>query len=314
VAAREKKSRKRWVNDLLAKRDALERAVGVPVGELLGCGHFGCVFTSEPPWVVKLSVDPTEGPIWAEILNAIEENAGYGADGFCRVKDIVRLKPDVGMGKKKRALYAVVREAVMPVFTDEGYGGIGTTEFTLEQLGLAGTESSTGYRDEWWERLHEEHLKTPRVRDFAATIDALMEYRKVGVMAQYIEKARNPRVPWWHREQYLESLRDRGYASGYPPRLVPDWQDRLQRRAEQAAYKMGGPIGGPLGESLVMLAGMGIVLRDVHLMNVGWRIHDCIGDDCADTGAIVIFDPGHTPSKERREIPERMVVNGRWPG
>lgn len=48
--------------------DALEKALGQPLGKLLGCGGFGCVFASEPPWVVKLTCDPFEGQMWQRWL------------------------------------------------------------------------------------------------------------------------------------------------------------------------------------------------------------------------------------------------------
>jgi len=286
------KSRKRWVRDLLAKREAVERAVGVPIGDMLGCGHFGCVFKSTSPWVVKLTVDPTEGPIWATILWAIEENAGYGGDGFCRVKDIVRLKPDVGIGvrRKGRALYAIVREEVEPVYKWTPRQDLVPTPFTLERLG--GEEQNEA-----------------RVKEFDDTMFAIREYLAVGRVAQLLDRYRKSRSDWERQRLHHEGL-----VTGYPGQLRSDANEVLARRAERAAYGMSGPIGGPLGESLVMLAGMNIVLRDVHVMNIGWRIHECIGDDCAYTGSIVIFDPGHTPTAEKREIPERMVANGRWLG
>ena len=73
--------KKKWVEQLLTKRDKIEKAIGMPLGTMLGCGHWGCVFESTAPWVVKLSIDPTEGPI------CVERSPGCCAtsSGACRV-------------------------------------------------------------------------------------------------------------------------------------------------------------------------------------------------------------------------------------
>ena len=57
----------------------------------------------------------------------------------------------------------------------------------------------------------------------------------------------------------------------------------------------------------MVLQDEGMVLRDVHLNNIGWRVHTEIdGDTLADT--LIIFDPGHTPTEDR-DIRTEMLSN-----
>jgi hypothetical protein len=57
---------------------------------------------------------------------------------------------------------------------------------------------------------------------------------------------------------------------------------------------------------LLALIREGIVLRDVHLANVGWRFHARFGRP-----GLVIFDPGHTPVASGAEIETVLVEEGR---
>jgi len=127
--------KKGWVEALLTKRDALEKVLGVPLGAMLGCGHFGCVFDSTPPWVVKFSIDPTEGPIWSKIVGLMKEER-YGEGGFPEIKSITRILPDIPYGGRKKKVWAIVRESVAPVYKAGG----DYTDFSLAKLGqLPGT-------------------------------------------------------------------------------------------------------------------------------------------------------------------------------
>lgn len=124
--------KKGWVEALLTKRAALEKVLGVPLGEMLGCGHFGCVFDSTPPWVVKFSIDPTEGPIWSKIVGLMKGEQ-YGEGGFPEIKSITRILPDIPYGGRKKKVWAIVREAVEPVYKSDG----GYTDFSVAKFGLS---------------------------------------------------------------------------------------------------------------------------------------------------------------------------------
>lgn len=51
----------RWANLLSAKGDTLQRALGVKVGRIRGCGKYGCVVDSGPKRVLKLTALPDYG-------------------------------------------------------------------------------------------------------------------------------------------------------------------------------------------------------------------------------------------------------------
>jgi len=101
--------KKKWVEALLTKQAAIEDVLEVPIGRMLGCGHWGCVFESTTPFVVKFSIDPTEGPIWSKIVGLVREEQ-YGGMGFPNIKSITRLMPDISHSGKKRKVWAIVRD------------------------------------------------------------------------------------------------------------------------------------------------------------------------------------------------------------
>lgn len=299
----EPRSRKRWVNDLLEHRDAVERAIGMPLGAMLGCGHFGCVFRSEGPWVVKLTVDPTEGPIWATIQEKIAE-AVYGEDGFARVKEIVRLRPDVG----KRKLYAIVREDCDPLM--EGERGV-FSKRTMRELGIpehliddeenqfgvgrlhaaVQSPSALGQVDieqRYWQRWH----------DLDRTLTGILRYLGFGRAARDLCGPRSRRVPQF---------------TGYG--MVSTCSEAKEKAVRAAELMQGGAVGAYLGESLGMLSDYDIVMFDLHLGNIGWRVHEQLTPDGNEAPlCLVVYDPGHTPTDEKTEIEERMIANCRWGG
>jgi hypothetical protein len=297
---------KRWIADLLEQREKLQRTLGMPVGESLGCGYYGCVFRSSEPWVIKLTIDRSEGPIWEKIVNITEEE-DYGAEGFARVKDIVRLLPDVQYGGKKHKLYAIVREDCPPVFEFPRGKAHRPSAYTMQRLGLPEVAAEWhGLRGEepWWqsenelrEYLQEQHdYPTPaaertarQTTAFSVTVRALLSYRNLELQAR---SAVRDRFGYLDRPRYSRS--------------------ELKDRLERAAYRMSGEVGNYLGESLNLLLSRDIILRDLHLGNIGWRRHETIAGSTMPP-CLVIYDPGHTPTAGRSNIEERMVANARWP-
>lgn len=109
--------------------EAVQRAVGkgakVDWKKRFGCGHYGCAYAvkergrKEPRYVVKITRDPTEGPMQAAIARR-QKNGDYGfADGFAIVRGVYRIGDDVQHMGKMWPVYAVVREEVKPV---NGFG------------------------------------------------------------------------------------------------------------------------------------------------------------------------------------------------
>jgi len=223
--------KKAWVEALLTKREAIERAVGVPLGIMLGCGHWGCVFESEPPWVVKLSIDPTEGPIWSKIAGLMRDEV-WGLQGFPEIKSLHRIVPDIVYGGRKRKVWAIVRENVVPVFVNSRRG-LSFSDFTRAKYGLPEGVSPHGRALAQYGRDAE---------DLQRALDGLHEYKRAAQS--------------WHDFHGIPSQRE-------------THEYRMQRVAEIAFQ---GPACAPLGESLNMLASHGVYLRDVHLLNIGWHV------------------------------------------
>lgn len=105
-----------WVTKFVRENaDALKAKADMQVkAPALGCGHFGCVFpTNDPAWVVKITRDPTEGPMVQRIM-ALKKEGAYGMDGIVNFKTIFRGK-DVLWRGKMQPVFVIVREAITPV-------------------------------------------------------------------------------------------------------------------------------------------------------------------------------------------------------
>jgi hypothetical protein len=262
---------KKWVKELLASKAEIGKAIGAPLGTMLGCGHWGCVLDSSGPWVVKLTIDPNEIPIWEKIIELVDEE-GYGGAGVVRVKGLFNLEPGIPYGGRMRKVYAVVREEVEPVFgsTQRGSPSYLLSQRSKKELGFhegVAVEYRPGYGQELGSlRSYPEGVvahETDAVREFLTTMRGLFYYQDAA----------------------------RQWFAGQPN---PD-------RVERVAYSMDGFIGHALSETLIMLISNNIVLRDVHLFNVGWRVRSTIdGEEMPKT--ICIFDPGHTPVGKARNV------------
>lgn len=264
---------KSWVKTLLEHRELLERAAGRgQLGQVLGCGHWGCVVDLVgTPYVLKLTVDPTEAHVWAKIVELIGDER-YGDDGFPRIKKIFKLEPGIPYGSQGRTKtsYGIVREKVVPVFDSKG----DATLFTQQFLGANFT----------WYNLVALEASFPdnhKVQDFTTALKMLRRYKEAAER--------------WHAKP--------GRGPMYS--VFSTRTDALQG-AEAAASRMSGAIGSPLGESLSMLASNEVLLRDVHFGNIGWRyLTDVEGEE--GYTCLVVFDPGHTPTG-RRELPAESWI------
>jgi hypothetical protein len=266
---------KKWVQVLLDHRDNLEHAAGGPLGAVLGCGHYGCVVQMPDPWVLKLTIDPTEAHIWSRIVE-LEAEEVYGQDGFTRVKRIFELKPGIRYGGKMKRVYGIVREKIAPAFWTSPRGS-GVTAYTIRRLGLEWTEQYPPTFSHRSLRMLDvsSHPRAVLVKsnidEFYHAVEGLLDYRRLGAQ--------------WHEQR-------RGFD-----------RDELRQEIQSVINEeFGGPIGGPIGESLGMLLDNDVVLRDTHLGNIGWRVVEEIDGDEAPL-SLVIFDPGHTPTAKRSDIP-----------
>lgn len=279
---RPNKSLPGWVKTVLTKRSAIERALGMPIGDPLGCGYWGCVFRSEGPWVVKLTRDPTEGPIWARLREWLRD-APCCTDGIVRVKDIVRIEPDLKFGRRQWPIHAIVREEAVPVLTEK----MTPTEFTAERIGLP----------QEWTNVHASTLRAVdrSLREQGRSPASLHNIQDLSDALNGLDRFR-VEAQEWHRE-----AKKRRPSEG---RL-----DDLAERMSSTTNLMRGSVAGSLGETLNQLIADDVVLQDVHWGNIGWRLHEEIDGDVANPNCLVIFDPGHTPTAPREDI-RRLAPNG----
>ena len=282
-----------WIDALLQKRSAIEETLGLPLGNMFACGEFGCAFDTTDPWAVKITRDPTEGPIWAEIAD-FHQSSPADAAGAARVRDVVRLKPDIRWKLKKYPVYAVVREEILPVW-DEGKPVAkcgekptpSVTDYTLAQLQVPEELRSTfqDYRcmfsDTTLALLPEEAQQ--RVRDFAAVLVGLKEFRDAAGYAQHAAKLKSKKAAAQYRQ-----LAQEGYQRGLT--LIYN------------------PIGAPIAKTLDgLFTKRDILLADVHWANVGWRVHEDINGRLAPT--LIIFDPGFSTYTGAERVREAYVAN-----
>ena len=286
-------TRKKWVQELAGPlREELASTLGVPIGAMLGCGAFGCAFESEPPWVVKLTQDATEARMWEYIINLLrKEDRGQG--GFTRVKEVVRLRRKQRKSEPGRPVYAVIREAIEPVFGPrEPYY---LTEASYARLGI--------------DPAHEGPIQAGFIKRHRLDRSALIyQLTERGVEPHRAEQYAEHTDNFWDTIQALGMYRHRELEH----RAGMISKERLVEAATRIAYGMRGWIGLGLGDSLELLADHGIVLRDVHLLNVGWRTHVEVPGFADETRGLVIFDPGITPTPYQPQIEERQLArNGR---
>jgi hypothetical protein len=91
------------------RRLDIDAALGVRIGELLGCGRGGgCVFASDPGLVVKFTESRRELAAWQALER---EQRRQRLPGFPVVERIAELRPSV----RAAPFYAIVREDVRPL-------------------------------------------------------------------------------------------------------------------------------------------------------------------------------------------------------
>ena len=266
---------KAWVKTLLQHGAAIEQAIGFRLGPLLGCGHWGCVLDlPDSPWVLKLTVDPTEAFVWRRIIDLIAEE-GYGQGGFPRVAHIYELKPGIEYGKqgRKKKAYAIVREKAAPVFSST----LWTTPYTMARIQLPEPAEA-------WTML--QHIMTEDLHDFNWSI-AETQLTLRG-LSEYPGRRQNSRASTRRQRQF----------------------DRLER----AINKMNGAIGGPVGELFHVLLSNNMVLLDVHYGNIGWREIEQIGPDYQNPGLVIFHPghtpTRKTPLKSTIEWKENPLGGG----
>lgn len=276
-----------WMRDLLKAKAGwapkIERSAGLKIrfgaDDVLGCGHYGCVFpTSDPAWVVKISRDPTEGPMQAMILKWQAAGAYLMSDAFALVRGVWQIGPDITWRRKKWPVFAILREEVKPWLSiDDSNLKYGWSKHDLNNTNVDWIEHKPTY--------------------------AMVE-RALSAMGQYRVAASE-----WHR---INDLKWRKGWEETKERALGQVEDRLiaySNTISDSFPEVGGAIEYIRGEGM-----LGAPLRDVHLGNVGIRQHSgLLNEEDPDygPGMFVIYDPGHTPTPESTEKPVIAHINSR---
>jgi hypothetical protein len=258
-----------WAAFIRDHRERFERIVGAPMKQILGCGVFGCVYQSDGPWVVKITRDSAEGPAWAAIADALRDAERKYTHGFLRVREIVRIHPNVVFDSKEQYVYAIVREEAQPVFTEDTSMGFADqpalSEETQKRLGI--TEAS----------LVASGVRAPVVMDIAKRIDKfpVLVQKKFAQLYYMLSAMRI----------YRATARSVFGAS-------PVEQATLL--AEMGAHAFAiqkTPISRELGFTLRLALAHEMIFPDLHLYNLGWRSKATIDGDRRPR-CMTILDPG----------------------
>jgi hypothetical protein len=291
-----------WARFLDLNHRRFERTVGMPVGERLGCGLFGCVYETTPPWVVKFTRDETEGPIWALMAELLADPEVTGElDAFLRVRDVVRIRPDVIFRGEEMPVYGIVREEALPVLyepylaTDETLRRLGATPDMLRKAGLPVERPSLN-------DINDSLSKFPppvrsSFRELFAVLLGLMEYRKHALV---YHKWRGGLI---HGEYEGLSRED---AEDIADQSFRDMLGAIDMM--RGGFDFTNRYGDDIGRTLLAAVNFAdLVFRDLHLGNVGWRIHEKIGADSRPL-TMVILDPGAMATPYIPEIQEVELV------
>jgi len=305
-----------WAEFLEANLDRFQRTIDVPIGRLLGCGRFGCVFESDAPWVVKITRDESEGPVWSYMQSLLEPDEDFpelatNLPSFLVVRDVVRITPDVVFNGAVQPVFGIVREEAVPVFVpfevrnpfDDSVVGqhMALSTLTQEILGLSpkavqrvGLQEPVLYT-QLSERVARFH---PGVqKQFALLHEALLGTR------DYRQAADR-----FHQLRWLPlRLRDEG-AGGRELQTAEDQANEALKDVVSAWQRLrNNPLATELGLTLeTALNAADLVFRDLHAYNVGWRVHRLVGG-VERPQCMVILDPGamatpHSPSIREVEL------------
>lgn len=253
-----------WIDQVIEDRETIEDKIDMPMGEMLGCGRWGCVFASDEPWVIKITRDPTEGPLWATLQEWQRNTSTQNNAGLVRIREVLQLRPGVDFEGEEWPLYVAVREGVVPIYPS--YGSPVLTKGAARMLDL-----------EPYTKLSSDPSLLTDESQLYWTLQSLKLFRE-------------------HADDYYRSLfepRDED-----PPYYAGEFELQLMDSTLKLMSEQGGWIGGPLSLTMQTLVESGIILRDVHGRNVGLRVHRNIYGEELPPG-LVIFDPGHTPTPER---------------
>lgn len=293
-----------WSSFLEANLDRFRRTMRVPIGKRLGCGLFGCVYESESPWVVKLTHDETEGPIWAYMQELLDDpEVSPELDAFLRVREVVRIRPDIVFDRETLPVYGIVREAAEPVVrkpdfaTEETLRRVGVTHAMLGQAGIDPKEPSFNDISDALGKFPQD-VKV-RLRELFIVLLSLQLYRKHALVFH----------TW--RGKLIRGLYDGLEREDAEQIADTAFQEMLLTIEKMRGEGYVNRYGDLIGKTLLAAVQYGdLVFRDLHLLNVGWRVHEEINGDSRPL-SMVILDPGamatpYQPDIRQVELLENM--------
>jgi len=292
-----------WAQFLDENKDRFQRTLDVPMGGRLGCGRFGCVYESSAPWVVKITRDDSEGPIWsymAELL-ADEELVGM-LPSYLRVHDVVRIQPDVIFNDESQPVFGIVREEAAPVFIEvpftnprDKYDVTYEIALSPQTLSILGVTPAT---------LKRVKMETPILYKHMSEKIALFPK---GVQQHFAHL-------------HMAAQGTRGYRKAadvfHRLRWKADKTEREEELAEEALQDMLAActlmqrlsLSEELGTTLIASqVEADLVFRDLHVFNIGWRTHRSIEGEKLPQ-CMVILDPGAMNTPYMPEIREVTLL------
>lgn len=247
---------------------------------IIGCGNWGCVTMIDGGTeLLKLTVDPAE-PLLALLIGELQrEDSARGEmvrAGVVKIRKVARLRGQRWRYRGEHPVYAIVREAVIPV------------EDEISQ-------SRSDPLSTWLRKRRRRASDRSKLED---QLQQRMDTIYLGGETTY-------RPPGWVSERtkvLLDEIVETLEAA--EKRKTP----RARARQEAAAVAMMAelssyPEGETLGEAMIsLIAGFNVPLRDVHMGNIGLRTEQTF--EGVPTPALVLFDFGH---EDLRRIPKRRV-------
>ena len=292
-----------WAQFLDENKDRFQRTLDVPIGGRLGCGRFGCVYESSSPWVVKITRDESEGPIWSYMAELLaDEELVDMLPSYLRVHDIVRVLPDVIFNDEAQPVFGVVREAAAPVFDNvqvvnprDKYDvsfEIALSSQTLQILGVkpAALKRLNMQPPILYKHMSEQIARFPKgvqtsFADLHMAVQGTRAYRKAADV--------------FHR------LRWKGDKTEGEEALA---EEALLDMLAACTLMQKTSLAEELGTTLIAShTEADLVFRDLHIFNIGWRTHRMIEGEKLPQ-CMVILDPGVMATPYLPEIRETTLL------
>jgi hypothetical protein len=261
----------------------------------LGCGHYGCVYsTSDPKIVFKVTTDATESVFVANYLKLREQNV-YSLG-------VVQYYGIVGLNFKHRGrpMFAIWREEV-------SLTGCPSVEDSLHKMwdikGYAHWAQVGQYEHREWNDFVKQLRNFKGYAHWARTISVEKRRRYDedaywNWMDDQIRHARDTDDP-----SEGEVMRAKTSGSRYPYKF-----GLFVRMCEMMSQEMGSSyFGVNVGNALETYLDAGLLLADVHCGNIGMYVGEEI--DLRQSYAPIITDPGHSVVLKRElDNPEIDIV------